>query len=354
LFVRITNLRRSDIHLDLSNCRFVKLPLDASEAKRTKLVPGDLLVSITADIGIIGYVDDTVPSPAYINQHIARVRFDPRRVSSKFVAYYLSSWEPQRAFVGMTDTGAKAGMNLTMVGALETVVPPLPEQRRIAEALDDVDEQLRKHELLLAKKRAIKVGVMQRLLAGKSRLPGFTRHWQVRRLADLLSYEQPGRFLVRTTKQLPSGRVPVLTAGKTFLLGYTNETHGVYRDHPVVIFDDFTTASQYVDFDFKAKSSAMKILSARPGADLRFVFERMQLIQFPVQDHKRYWISEYSQQTIEVPDLDEQQAIAAVAHDCDYEIRMLRARLAKARAMREGMMQALLSGRKRLRAEEEA
>ena len=164
LFVHITNLRRSDIHLDLSNSRFVRLPADAAEAKRTKLLAGDLLISITADIGIVGYVDDSLPSPAYINQHIARVRFDPRRVSSKFIAYYLSSWEPQRAFIGMTDTGAKAGMNLSTVGALSTVVPARSEQLRIAATLSDIDAQIAKLERLTLKKLAIKQGMIQELL----------------------------------------------------------------------------------------------------------------------------------------------------------------------------------------------
>src|SRR5690606_20637596 len=86
---------------------------------------------------------------------------------------------------------------------------------------------------------------------------------------------------------------------------------------PVIIFDDFTTASKYVDFDFKVKSSAMKLLRARPGvADIRFVFERMQLINFTVGDHKRHWISEYSKIEILVPPLDEQIAIASAVADC--------------------------------------
>jgi type I restriction enzyme S subunit len=201
---------------------------------------------------------------------------------------------------------------------------------------------------LIAKKQAIKQGMMQQLLTGKRRLPGFDKPWSPRRLTDMLSYEQPGRFLVQTSKQLESGRVPVLTAGKTFILGYTNESHGVYTKHPVIIFDDFTTASKYVDFDFKAKSSAMKILSAKAGTNLRFAYEWMQLIDFPLGDHKRYWISEYSKQEIHVPSEEEQEAISAVIADADVELRVLRSRLAKANAVKQSMMEQLLTGRTRL------
>ena len=144
----------------------------------------------------------------------------------------------------------------------------------------------------------------------------------------------------------------MLTAGKTFILGYTNEVEGIYASHPVIIFDDFTTASQYVDFDFKAKSSAMKILSARPGVDLRFAYERMKLIEFPLGDHKRYWISEYSKQEIEVPSQKEQTAISHVIADADRELALLELRLTKARALKQGMMQELLTGRTRLPVQE--
>jgi len=141
----------------------------------------------------------------------------------------------------------------------------------------------------------------------------------------------------------------VLTAGKTFVLGYTNETDGAYTRYPVVIFDDFTTASKYVDFDFKAKSSAMKMLSARPGeADLRFVYERMQLINYPIFDHKRRWIGEFSKLEVEVPGLEEQTAIAEVADELTRYITSLERLITKKQAIKQGMMQELLGGKTRL------
>jgi type I restriction enzyme S subunit len=194
----------------------------------------------------------------------------------------------------------------------------------------------------------MKHGIMQQLLTGKTRLPGFDGEWREWRLGELLAYEQPTRYLVTSSKQLSTGRIPVLTAGKTFILGYTNDLHGVFTEHPVIIFDDFTTASKYVDFPFKAKSSAMKILRARAGTNLRFVYERMQLIDFSLGDHKRYWISEYSQLPVTAPGLAEQDAIAAVLADVDAEIVGLRDRLRKAKNLKQGVVQQLLTGRTRL------
>lgn len=268
----------------------------------------------------------------------------PKRGSSaKFFTEYINSL----ASFSLESTGVPQ-LTAPQVRPYLIARPPNMEQRAIASALTDTDELIALLGRLISKKRAVKKAIMQQLLIGKTRLPGFTSVWRSCRLSEMLSYEQPGRFLVRTDKQLERGRVPVLTAGKTFVLGYTNESDGVYTAHPVIIFDDFTTASKFVDFDFKAKSSAMKILSARPGTNLRFIYERMQLIDFPLGDHKRYWISEYAQQTVEVPDEAEQHAIAAVLADVDNELNALRLRLLKAKAVKQGMMQELLTGHTRL------
>lgn len=226
-------------------------------------------------------------------------------------------------------------------------VPPLGEQRRIAEALRDTDALIGSLERLIAKKLSIKQGMMQHILTGKTRLPGFNGEWQSKKLSELLAYEQPGRYLVSSTDYVRTG-IPVLTAGKTFVLGHTTETDGVYEALPVVIFDDFTTASKYVSFPFKAKSSAMKMLSAKGGTNLRFVFERMQQIDFVAVDHKRRWIAEFSKLEIAMPAIEEQHAIAAVIEDTHDEIDALERRLYSIRAIKQGMMQELLTGRTRL------
>lgn len=131
-------------------------------------------------------------------------------------------------------------------------------------------------------------------------------------LGELLKYEQPTKYIVSSTNYDDSYQTPVLTAGKSFVLGYTDERDGIYEkdDLPVIIFDDFTTSSQYVDFPFKVKSSAMKILT--PNKDLvlpKYIYYRMQIIQFDHSTHKRYWIQQYSKIKVSIPELEEQKEI---------------------------------------------
>ena len=120
--------------------------------------------------------------------------------------------------------------------------------------------------------------------------------WESIELEKILEYEQPTKYLVSSENYNNSYKTPVLTAGKTFILGYTDETEGIFnKELPVLIFDDFTTASKYVNFPFKAKSSAMKILKIRDNTiDIKIVFELMQRLNFKPEEHKRHWISTYS------------------------------------------------------------
>lgn len=140
---------------------------------------------------------------------------------------------------------------------------------------------------------------------------------EFKELGELLKYEQPGKYLVESTAYDNSYMTPVLTAGQTFILGYTNETNGIYpasKNEPVIIFDDFTTAFKWVDFPFKAKSSAMKMLTLKVRAldSLKYAYYAMQTITYAPQDHARQWIGTYSKLLIPVPPLEVQREIVKV------------------------------------------
>ncbi|BCK85913.1 hypothetical protein MM59RIKEN_32320 (plasmid) [Pusillibacter faecalis] len=138
------------------------------------------------------------------------------------------------------------------------------------------------------------------------------QQWKEYELGELLSYVQPTPYIVESTDYNDKYTTPVLTAGKTFILGYTNERQGIYTALPVIIFDDFTTASRYVNFEFKVKSSAMKILT--PNTELvlpKFIYYRMQVIQFDHSTHKRYWIQQYSKIKVAIPPIPVQEQIVS-------------------------------------------
>lgn len=135
--------------------------------------------------------------------------------------------------------------------------------------------------------------------------------WDMVKLGDILDYEQPTNYIVESVEYDDSYKTPVLTAGQSFILGYTDDEMGIFNNLPVIIFDDFTTSTKFVNFPFKVKSSAMKILKLNNSkvANIKYVYYVMQNIKFDSSTHKRYWISEYANIKIPLPPLEVQEEI---------------------------------------------
>ena len=133
------------------------------------------------------------------------------------------------------------------------------------------------------------------------------------KLSDVLEYEQPSKYIVESEQYKDEYKIPVLTAGKTFILGYTNEEKGIYhaaKENPIILFDDFTTDCRYINFDFKVKSSAVKILKLkRNDNNLKYLYYLFKNIVYDTSSHKRYWISQYSKFEIKLPNIEIQNEI---------------------------------------------
>ncbi len=382
-FIRITNLSRDCIYLDLQDLRFVNIAKNETEATRTALQDGDVLISITADIGIIGYVSPKLPKPAYINQHIALVRFDPGRTSSKFVSYFLATGQPQSLFRMLTDSGAKAGMNLTTVQHVLLALPPtIAEQHAIAETLSDVDALIESLERLIAKKCDVKQGAMHDLLAGKKRLAGFSGEWEVKPLGDLFSFSGG---LSASRDQLSTEGFCYLHYGDIHMSKKTSvDVRSEFQDIPKldiplnqvptvsllndgdVVFvdaseDDEGTSKHVVIVNptrvpFISGLHTIVAKSRTDGLDhqyRRHCFQTSAVksqFSFFAVGTKVSGISKtnIAKITLPVPPVPEQTAIAAILSEMDAEIAVLETRIAKARALKQGMMRELLTGRIRL------
>lgn len=272
----------------------------------------------------------------------ALLNFD-KETNKQYLVYFINTQIKYLREVVATGNG-QPNLNTSLIGNIKVPLPPtLGEQIAIATALSDADDLISSLEKLIIKKRNIKQGAMQRLLQPKD-------GWKEKKLGDYLDYVQPTEYLVTDTEYNDNNQTPVLTAGKTFILGYTNEEYGVFNSLPVIIFDDFTTAIKYVDFPFKAKSSAMKMLVPKnKNVNLRFIYELMLRIKYPLGDHKRHWIGEYRHLEIVLPTSpEEQNNIATILSDMDAEISALEIKLEKYRDVKLGMMQNLLTGKIRL------
>lgn len=209
-FIRMTNLVRNGIYLDLSDLRFVDLPKDSNEGKRTSLKFGDILISITAELGKLGWVNDGLGT-AYINQHTALVRMN-ENVDSKFIAYTLSTEKYNNKLNNLNDSGAKAGLNLGTIRSFELTIPQKEEQTKIASFLSAVDEKIsqltQKHELLSQYKQ----GMMQKLFGQQIRFKADDGsefgEWENLKFRDVITIKYG-----KDHKALKEGNIPVLGTG---------------------------------------------------------------------------------------------------------------------------------------------
>lgn len=145
--------------------------------------------------------------------------------------------------------------------------------------------------------------------------------WEQRKLGDILSYEQPTKYIVKSSDYNDEFKIPVLTAGQSFILGYTNESFGLKdasNDNPVIIFDDFTTSSHYVDFPFKVKSSAMKLLDlVNEDNDFKYIYYVLRNLKFKPDNHQRHWISVFAKFDVYIANYDEQKQIGKFFKELD-------------------------------------
>lgn len=309
----------------------------------TKFIPKD---SVLIGLAGQGKTRGTVAINTFelcTNQSIAAI-YPSVAHDTKFLYYALDArYEELRSL--SDGGGGRGGLNLSLI---KDLVIPMPsdvhEQRQIADKLYLLDDYLSALEQLVMKKKGIRAATAKELLERGAKSATKTEE-----LGFFLRYEQPTKYLVATTDYKDFGPVRVLTAGKTFILGHTDETFGVYENLPVILFDDFTTDTRYVDFPFKVKSSAAKFLSKRQPLDnLFYVNEVIRALNFKPYDHKRFWISEFSKFEVSVPSPQIQSDVADTLQALDKEISLLEDKKAKVLNIKTSLMQLLLTGARRV------
>ena len=279
-----------------------------------------------------------------LNQNMLKLE-NSTQVNNKFVHCFINSPKYIHHIKAIKRGNANQA-NITVKELLDfkLSITTKPEQQKIAAFLNAVDtkiEQLSKKQELLGE---YKKGLMQQIFSQAIRFKADDGsdfpNWEEKKLGDILDYEQPTNYIVDSTEYDNSFDMPVLTAGKSFILGYTNETHKVFENIPVIIFDDFTTANKYVDFPFKVKSSAMKILKPKDSfVNIRLIFEFIQMLNFPIGEHKRYWISEYQDLKIPFPSFEEQTKIASFLSSIDNKIEQVGKQLDESKQFKKALLQ---------------
>lgn len=173
----------------------------------------------------------------------------------------------------------------------------------------------------------------------KLRFPGFTEDWEQRKFRDLFEYERPDAYIVKSDNYNDDFNMPVLTANKAFILGYTNEENSYNK--PSIIFDDFTLDRKYVDFPYMLKSSAIKILTSKNQHNLRFLFERLNSTRFEILGHARHYISVVQNTTTLCPSVNEELCISNLLTKFDELITLHQRKLEHLNLKKKALLQKL-------------
>lgn len=301
LFIRSQNV--NDDKLDLENAVFISTETNAG-MKNSIVKANDILLNITgASLGRSCVVPDNFEI-GNVNQHVCIIRLR-EGFNSKFIQPILASQKGQAIFQSLQTGSGREGLNFESIKGITLNLPSIDEQQKIAAFLTFINKRIETQNKIIEELKLLR-STLRNLLFKRI----FKEEMDLQLIKDALLYQQPTNYLVRSTDYSnDSSLVPVLTANKSFVLGYTNEDFGVYKKGNCIIFDDFTMDLKYVDFPFKLKSSAIKILCPRPETDLRFAFEYLSFLNLNGTEHKRHYISEIESKIIPKLDYEKQKII---------------------------------------------
>ena len=326
-----------DGQMNYSNCTYISWE-KYEESPEIQIANGDiLLVKTGSSFGKCAFVKD-LPQEATINPQFVVLKFIA--CNPQFLTFILQSGYARHNYDEFVLGTAIPTFTQVVLGDMYIPLPSIQEQTRIVAAInkwfaliDTLETEKEDLQTFIAqtKSKILDLAIHGKLVPQdpndepaiellKRINPKFTpcdnahyenlpKGWTVCALEEIIDYEQPQAYIVQSTDYKPQYKIPVLTAGKSFIIGHTNESEGIFTDLPVIIFDDFTTDSKFVDFPFKVKSSAMKILHVKEEINIQYICWFMSITRLVGDTHKRYWISEYSKLHIPIPPRKEQDRI---------------------------------------------
>jgi type I restriction enzyme, S subunit len=363
-YIRVTDMKKGTI--DLSEIKFV--PENVFPAiKRYRIYQTDIFISVAGSLGIVGKIPIELDG-ANLTENADRIT--NITCSQDYLLYILMSPLIQNVINSIQTVGAQPKLALTRIRKFTIPFPPTKaEQIAIAAVLSDIDALITKLDELIAKKRLIKKGAMQELLTGQKRLPGFSGAWEVKQLGELANFYK-GKGLSKSVIN-SSGLKPCIHYGELFTrypetiyktISRTDESVGCFRS----VINDVLMPTSDVTPRGLAKASCIAINNVILGGDILVIrtdsnkvngsflsyvirYDDSQVLRLVAGTTVFHlYGSDMNKFTFLLPSISEQTAIVSVLSDMDGEIIALESRRNKTRALKQGMMQELLTGKTRL------
>jgi type I restriction enzyme S subunit len=353
----------------------------ATEFRRSVVTKGDLVFTCWGTINQVGLIGEQTEYERYIISN-KQMKFTPdeNKADSLFLFYLFSGPALQRTIINQSIGSSVPGFNLGQLRAMRLRVPALPEQRAIARTLSDVDALIGALDKLIAKKRDIKQAAMQQILTGKQRLPGFSGEWELLKFADVA--DKDIQWSITGGPFGSNLKASAYVSEGVRIIQLQNIGQGVFNNDYAIFTtaqkaDELLSCNIYpgeiilskmgdpvaracfvpeIDSRYLMASDGIRLAVNKKRFDKRFVHEYINSIYFRRRateastgsTRQRLGIDDLKRLPVIAPPLPEQAAIAAVLSDMDAEIAALEQRRDKTRALKQGMMQELLTGKTRL------
>jgi len=340
-YIRVTDMKSSGV--DKKKLKYVPDHL-VEKIKNYRIYKDDLYISVAGTLGIVGIIDINLDG-ANLTENANRI--SDLKIDKEYLLYFLQSKYIKNVIQSLSTTGAQPKLALTRIRKFNIFFPKnLKDQKKIVNELRDIDELLNIYNKIVKKKINLNNTLINLLVTGKKNLSDINKKWTETTLGNILDYVQPTKYISKKKEYNLNGTTPILTANKSFILGYTDENDSVYDNPPVIIFDDFTTDMKFVSFNFKVRSSALKILTPRnKNIDMFFLYNLMKCINFSNIEHKRYWIAEFQYLKISMPNYEEQKKIATVISIAQNEINLINQKIKKLKKIKSSIMERLLTAK---------
>ncbi len=344
--IRTTNVRHGKV--DTVNVRYVTEETYTQWIRRGAPKEGDVIFTREAPVGEAGILNDS--EGIFLGQRTMMYRVNPQKGNNLFLLYSLLSSYCQKQIEDFSNGGTVAHMRVPDCGEILINTPPLPEQQKIALTLSTWDKAISTTEALIDNSKQQKKALMQQLLTGKKRLAGFVRKWEALSLADIAKIKK-GKAL--SSKNLEVGEFPVIAGGKTSPYKHSKYTH----ENIITISASGAYAGFAAYHQHKIWASDCSVVEAKKDSTIRFIYQFLLLNQIKIYSlqsggaQPHIYPKDIEALKIKVPELDEQQKIAAVLTNADNEIDLLEQQLSDLKQEKKALMQQLLTGKRRVRVE---
>jgi type I restriction enzyme, S subunit len=317
---------------------------------RSQLKAGDIVMGYVGTIGDAAIIPED--DKYHLAPNVAKITSNHNFVDPLYLHTFIRGSYFQNELRVHTTSSSQPALSMESIRKTRVYLPPIGEQRKIAAILSTWDQAIEKQEALIATKQQRKRALMQQFLTGKKRFKEFEgREWVTRKFTDLFKSVSGKAFQIQKSQYRTTGRYPVVDQGQQAVAGYTDSNMG-FNDVPIIVFGDHTRIIKWVDFPFVVGADGTQLLTTQPNLNTRFGFYLLHTVEIPNLGYSRHF-KVLKESTFKYPvSKIEQEKIASVLTTADAEITSLQNQLAAYKQQKCGLMQQLLTGKKRVRVDE--